>query len=228
MSNPKRKPDEAQVTTETVDTLSDPAPKSAPDPAKAEPAAQDTPEPEESDEPDMSDPKIRMAAARAAKKARQDALQEAEAKAKQEAERAAMDELTRTKAELAEARDRAAKAEQATTAAKREAEFSDAVLAAGYQLAGGQAPAFLRAAVADLLAADDTLDTPTAVARAVKANPFLVKQPGAATEQPRGASTATGPKVPAAPAAKQPGPPVDVMKMTPEEYREYRQQTHGV
>ncbi len=219
--NPKRREDPADPKAEGQDPQ---------DPADPKAEGQDPQDPADpTPEPDITkDPAVRMAIARAAKKARQDAMAEAEAAAKLEADRAKLDELERTKVELAEARALATTAKAASEAATRDRDLTDALLTGGHRLAGGAALKFVRQAVGEAMAEDQALDTESALAAVLKANPFLVHQdPVAGAPAARGATTAPAVKVPGSPVAKDPSPPVDVLNMSAAEYTAYRQKTHG-
>jgi hypothetical protein len=235
MTSPRRRED----TTETPET-----PAQADQPAADVAAQPDQPGEQPRDAagrfaspPDpTTDPRVQalIEAARkeAAKEATAKAKEAAKAEAEKAAERAKMDEVARLQAEKADAEKMAQEAKAEAAKALEQAEFSLALVSAGVQLAGPEASDLIRFAAMKRREADPKVTVAQAVAAAIEANPYLVKQVQQDASQPTPSANPglhTGPAVvsPGAPASRKPTPPVDVFSMSDADYQAYKRATHG-
>lgn len=173
-------------------------------------------------------------------------------KATKAAERAKMEEADRLRAEKTDAETASAAAAVATKDAERSRDIYKGLAITEQRLVDENAMEYVKGLVEARVKGGETIDA--AVKKVFETHPYLVKPATApaaaatATSAATGGGTATGatvagaatgegtpatppagapPKVTSVPAADTPKPPVDVMKMTPQEYRQYKRDTYG-
>jgi len=239
----------AQMVTKPDDTKDDDkAPQAAPPataPVDSGPSsAQDNAPPakaEKPQEPSVADilarPEVaaeiararRDAAEKAAEKARKDALAEAEEKAKREK----MDEVARLRLEVKEAAEKAAKAEAAAIEAAMERDLAAELVKAGRKLTDPKAYEYIRFRV--LQEVDATAPGKSVgetVSKVIEDSPWLFQQPAAAPESvmapPKQPATASPERATATKPQTKPTEAVDTMRMTRQEFAEYKRRMHGI
>ncbi len=171
------------------------------------------------------------------------ALKKGEARAKEaaasEAKRASMTELERAQAEATDFKSQLEAKDLELSSQRGEREYGDALIESGLKVRAKSRRIF-RQQVAEAMQTDDSLSHADAISLTAQEHDYLitpattqpaVPQAGQPAPQQRrqGASTTPAPKrETAAPATTDPSKPVDVMKMSPKDYRAYRRQKHGI
>lgn len=228
--------DEPEVTETDEETGGDETEETEEEPGEEEP--EDEPEePEEEPEPAAAkptaadlkkDPVVRKLVDQAVKKAVREAKKaEAEERRKAE-ERAKLDEKERTAAEKADAEEAATKAAKRAEEAENELAFYRALVASGSQVVDDDAAVMVKQLAMNKLGDDSDLDMEAAVAEVLKEKPYLLRKTESGDEtkpkpkkKPATTQPASGTKPGESPAPPVEETPVDVMKMSPQEYREH-------
>ena len=179
----------------------------------------------------LARPDVKAELNKQAKLAAKTAMEEAEEAARVRAERAKMDEVERLKLEKVEAEQRATDAARKATAAERERDLANTLIAGNTKLGSPKALDFLRFNAFGLCDADPALTMADAVSRVLSDHSYLVAP--AASEQPQAPaapvqrpSTAPPVKATQAPAAAKPAPGVDVLSMSKQDYERYKRENH--
>ena len=169
------------------------------------------------------------------------AIKRGEAKAKEqaaeEARLASLSELERAQAETEKLRADIASKEAELGKQRLEREYGDALIESGLKVRPKSRGMFRRQ-VADAMEVDSSLTPGDAIHLVAEEHDYLLapepkSTSGGASAAPqskrKGASTSPAPKRETAEPAKPEAPkPVDVMKMSKQEYREYRRTKHGI
>ncbi len=200
--------------------------------------------PKQAPEPDLDTmlarKDIRAEITRQVKIAAKKAQEEEQARAAQEAERAKMEEVERLKLEKADAEKVAREAQKQALDAQRDRDLANTIVSSNIKLANGSALDFVRHEAYRACDAHEDLTMEDAVQRVIDAHPYLVQTEAPAPQDTSGASSEHVPGPPArpttvtvtratqTPADTQPPPEVDVMALSPEEYRQYKRANHGL
>ena len=215
-------------------------PEPAPEPAAVAPEPP-TPEPPAPAEPDvsvmLSNKDVRAEINRQVRAAAKKAQEEERARAAQEAERAKLEEVERLKLEKADAEKLVAAAQREATEARRERDMANTLVGSSIALASPAALDFVRHEAFRACDSNEDLTMEDAIQRVIDTHPYLVAQPAPEAPPVAPQPTITPPQRPTtvavtkatqAPAGAEPPAEVDVMALSPEEYRKYKRANHGL
>jgi hypothetical protein len=205
------------------------APEAPPEPAPAAPAAPATSDADTLTFDDVltdagfaREYKARVARELEAEKAKW------KADAEEQARRSRMEEVERLKLERDEAAAKIAEVEARAREIETDRDIATSLVSAGVVLRDAEAREFLSYQVRRMLA-DKSAGDAIEATRAVLAKHDYLARP-AAGEAPRPPATTipASAKSTEAPAVPSPAPAVDTLTMTPQEYKRYRRETHGI
>ena len=202
-------------------------------------------------------PEVQAQIAKAAKEAAEKARQRAIEEMRKQAEREKMDEVERLRLEKEELAAKAKEAEQRAIEATLERDLVSSIVSMGVRPQDENALEFIRYKAFQKVRENDGMPMSVAVKEVVEACPWVLKQeqPAAPAQQPQAQQQAEGTAPPAPqpqypqtvqpqqvqpttvpamqpaatqqPAQQQPPQPVDVLKMSREEYAEYVRRVHN-
>lgn len=179
------------------------------------------------------DPKVQQMVRDAVAKAAEDAARKERARIEKEQERAKMEEIDRIRAEREDVEKERDAFREEIARLQADSAYHDALISSAVQLVSQDAAQFLRMKVEQLRSAQD-ISWQEAISGAVAEAPFLVKQDPPPAEAPPPQLSTTVPAAPAprrsteAPARASAAEPVDVLKMTPQEYARYKVEKHRI
>lgn len=159
--------------------------------------------------------------------AKAEGAKEAQERARRDAEREKMSEVERAKAEAADAKAEAKAARERADAAALDRDYATAVMESDVQIRP-KARGTVKTLVAEAMAEDESLSVADALAAVVAEHDYVVQPASAPPSDQRTSTTPAPKKTTAKPAEPDPKKPVDVSEMTPQQFKQYQFEVHGI